>query len=404
MLNDEVMKTTVHNMRQVSQSTAPRIPSARNSSSSTFILHPSSFIIFILLLFVAGCTPRVETNYGSRQGPGPTESVNGTAVLSEMFTRAGHKVYSWHFLSPRLQERADCIVWIPDDYAPPSPQVRKWLEDWLCDKPNRTLIYVGRDFDAGPYYWKQVAPTAPPAQTALAQGELSFEQARVSGDRARLPANDDFSWCTLDSTAKARSVRTLEGDPAWLADIDPAKVEIELESRLIPTAATKILLGSEGDMLVGSTPWQGSRLIVVANGSFLLNLPLVNREHRKLAGKLIDEIGPPSQKVVFLESRTGGPQIRNRDPSWGTPTGLEIFQEEPTNWILLHLAVAGVIFCFVRWPIFGHPRRVKHVNESDFGRHLAAEAELLKRTRDTAFAMTRLMHYRQLAGEMEKKT
>ena len=197
-------------------------------------------------------------------------------------------------------------------------------------------------------------------------------------------------------------MRTLEGDPAWLEGVDPAKVEIELESRLEPPPAAKILLASKGDVLVSSTPWQGSRLIVVANGSFLLNVPLVNHEHRKLAGKLIDEIGPPGQKVVFLESGSGGPPIRDKDPTLGSPTGLEIFNLWPTNWILLHLAAVGVIFCFVRWPIFGRPRRVKRVAASDFGRHIAAEAELLKRSGDRTYATARLMHYRQLTGEMEK--
>ena len=131
-------------------------------------------------------------------------------------------------------------------------------------------------------------------------------------------------------------------------------------------------------------------------------MPLVNHEHRKLAGKLIDEIGPPGQKVVFLESDAGGPPIRDKDPTLGTPTGLEIFNLWPTNWILLHLAAAGVIFCFVRWPIFGRPRRLPRAAPSDFGRHITAEAELLKRSADRTYAAARLLHYRQLSGEMEK--
>jgi hypothetical protein len=367
----------------------------------SFILHPSSYIL--LLLFISGCQTRVDTHYGQRQGPGPTESVNGTSVLGEMFSRAGHTVYSWHFLSPRLRERADCIVWFPDDYQPPAANVRQWLEAWLADKPGRTLIYVGRDFDAGLFYWKKVLPSAPPVQTPLIQGEIAFEQSRIGGQRSNLPTKEDCEWFALDSTVKSRQVKTLAGDPAWLEGVDPAKVEIELKSRLAPSENAKILLASKDDALVSGIPWQNSRLIVVANGSFLLNVPLVNREHRKLAGKLIDEIGPPGRKVVFLESGSGGPPIRDKDPTLGSPTGLEIFNLWPTNWILLHLSAAGVLFCFVRWPIFGRPRRLKRVAESDFGRHIAAEAELLKRSGDRTYATARLLHYRQSIGEMEKK-
>jgi hypothetical protein len=365
----------------------------------SFILHHSYFLLF---LFFAGCYTRVETNYGSRRGPGPTESVNGTSVLGDMFQRAGHKVFSWHYLSPRLKERADCIVWIPDDYKPPGVKERQWLEGWLQAKPGRTLIYVGRDVDAGPVYWNKVLPGAPAAQAPLISSEIAKETSRVSGDRAALPKNEDCGWFTLDSTVKSRQVAKLQGEPQWLDGIDPAKTDITLESRLTPPDDADVLLESDEDVLVSSSSVGQGQLIVVANGSFLLNEPLVNHEHRKLAGKLIDEIGTPPQKVVFLESGAGGPPIRDKDPTLGSPTGLEIFNIWPTNWILLHLAAVGVIFCFVRWPIFGRPRRLKRVAESDFGRHIAAEAELLKHSGDRTYATARLLHYRQAVGEMEK--
>ena len=81
-----------------------------------------------------------------------------------MFEQAGHNVYSWGTLSPRLETRADCIVWFPDDFEPPSDEVRHWLENWLFDRPGRTLIYVGRDFDAAPWYWEKVEAGAPAEQ------------------------------------------------------------------------------------------------------------------------------------------------------------------------------------------------------------------------------------------------
>ena len=88
--------------------------------------------LFILpLLASAGCDQDLDTTYGQRQGPGASLSVNGTAVLGEMFAQAGHKVSSWEVLSPRLKRRADCIVWFPDDFRPPSKKVRSWLVKWL---------------------------------------------------------------------------------------------------------------------------------------------------------------------------------------------------------------------------------------------------------------------------------
>jgi len=358
-----------------------------------------SFFFLFLFLLLAGCSRDLDTVYGQRQGPGASASVNGTAVLGEMFEQAGHRVFSWPSLSPRLSKRADCIVWFPDDFTPPSKEVRKWLEHWLKEEPNRTLICVGRDFDAAPWYWKHVLPDAPQEQRALVQAELSSAEDYFSFKRRYLPKSDDCKWFAIDKSPPLRQVKTLKGDASWLDGIDGSKTDIELRSRLTPSIDPdgEVLLRSGDDVLVSRNPRDESQLIVVANGSFLLNLPLVNHEHRKLASKLIGAIGPPGKTVVFLESGPGGPPIHSKDPAATTATGLEIFNVWPTNWILLHLAAVGVLFCFSRWPIFGRPKTCETANDSDFGRHVDALADLLRRSRDRKHAMERIINYRQRA-------
>ena len=56
------------------------------------------------------------------------------------------------------------IAWSgsPDDFQPPSPDVAVWFESWLATRPHRTLIYVGRDFDAAPWYWRKMEAEASP--------------------------------------------------------------------------------------------------------------------------------------------------------------------------------------------------------------------------------------------------
>jgi hypothetical protein len=157
------------------------------------------------------------------------------------------------------------------------------------------------------------------------------------------------------------------------------------------------LVRSGSDVLISRRHYDKSQLIVVANGSFLLNLPLVNHEHRKLAGKLIAAVGPPAKTVVFLESYAGGPPIRPDDPTAEAVNGWEVFNRWPTNWILLHLAAVGIIFCFSRWPLFGRPKTYETASNSDFARHVDALADLLKRSRDRAYAMERILNYRQRA-------
>lgn len=352
-------------------------------------------LLLLGLLAFAGCSSQELTDeYGVRQLPGSHQSVSGTTALAKMFELAGHKVTSWRYLSPRLREKADCIVWIPDRFDPPDAEMRAWLEDWLLDKPGRTLIYVGRDYDTATAYWRQMNRGAPPEQAQALARQLSDAQQRFDSRRRVLPTTDeDHDWFTLQGTRRRRDVRTLEGEPRWLEGVDPAKLEIELIGRLIPPPSAEILLGSEGDMLVAREVWGESQLIVVANGSFLLNLPLVNREHRKLAAQLIAEVGT-AKNVYFLESGPFGPTILEEDPEQGLPTGLEVFMIYPFNQILLHLALVGVLFGFARYWIFGIPREDRSEHESDFGEHVTALGKLLEKTRDAEYARERLAHYR----------
>ena len=148
-------------------------------------------VLALALAWSAGCHKELQTVYGQRNGPGATESINGTAVFAEMFEAAGHRVSSWSSLSPRL-DQADCVVWFPDDFEPPSPGVVKWFEGWLRARPQRTLIYVGRDFDAAPWYWRKMEAVAPVGeQKAIAgvraEAEDAFQSARPQTVHGGMP-------------------------------------------------------------------------------------------------------------------------------------------------------------------------------------------------------------------------
>ena len=356
----------------------------------------TALLLALVCLLLAGCGQDIDTAYGRRKGAGVWDSVNGTGVLAEMFEHAGHVVFSWMMLSPRLRQRADCIVWFPDDFQPPSAENRRWLEEWLEEKPGRTLIYVGRDFDAAGWYWRRMEPDAPADQQDEVRRRKTEAETDFRLEFRQTPASEDCEWFTVEGQHHYRRVRSLQGKRAWLEGIDPVQLEIELNGRLLPPAGAEVLLESEGDVLISRQRFQGSQLIVVTNGSFLMNLPLVNHEHRKLAARLIDEAGSPRQTVVFLESGAGGPPILDEDLLAGAPTGMEIFNIWPTNWILLQLSLVGILFCFLRFPIFGRPLEPEPEGASDFGKHIEAMGELLERSQDTAYAMTRLQHYQQV--------
>ncbi len=352
-------------------------------------------VAIFLLVKLVGRGDGIDTDYGRRSGVQGGASVNGTAVLAGMFEAAGHRVSSAGRLSPRVFEKADCIVWAPDDFQPPTAEVRQWFDQWWADMPDRTLIYIGRDYDAAPDYWRAVVNSA----AAQDQVEMKRRQAAAQNDfltaRARMPASDDCGWFTGERQRRHRVVQTLAGKPDWLSGVDPAKAQIELNGRLVPPAGAETWLQSQADVLVSRQEMEDGQLILVANGSLVLNEPLVNHENRKLAGKLVEAIGPPRQHVVFLESGPGGPPVWNEEPREQQRTGLDILGIWPFSLIFLQLVAVGLMFCYSRYPIFGRPRPLEAPALADFGRHVAAMGTLLERTRDRAYALNRVAHYQQ---------
>ncbi len=348
-----------------------------------------------LLALGGGCADReLETSYGRQQRPLNTASVNGTDVLAGMFSRAGHEVISRRTLITSDMQSVHTIVWFPDDFAAPDADVCKWFDAWLSGRAGRTLIYVGRDFDAAPLYWQKMAPLAPQDQQAAFRAHAS-QAAFQAGAHAE--ADEDelvCDWFKIESGSR-RDVRELAGP--WSKGIQAAQTEIEVRSKLVPLGSTRRLLTSVDDVLVARNDrlrWNQSQLILVDNGSFLLNLPLVNHEHRKLAGRLIEAAGPAG-KVVFLESGPGGPPV---DPLRSDNSLWKVFGAWPLNAVLLHFAVLGIIFCFARWPIFGRPRVPPAESTSDFVHHVDAIGELLRRTKDRKYALGKLAEIENMGG------
>jgi hypothetical protein len=419
--------------------------------------------LWVGVLLLAGCggTPELGTEYGQRQSPRAAGSVNGVGVLADMFEDQGHRITTWHRLSPRIREN-NVIVWAPDDFSPPSPEARRFLEAWLSEEDDRTLVYIGRDYDAAIEYWNSVLPGAPPDEAEAIERRLARSRSEFDSARAALPAKEYARWFLLDNTQPRREVRQLSG--SWVeqlngaqAGLDATKSQIEIRSRLkipsdgdIPAAERgdlefTPLLASGADALVtrvtfaddyepepGGEPdpaepmpddtytdWyeddydpgpSNSQILVVTNGSFLLNLPLVNHQHRLLAGKLIEECeGYEALQVAVLES---GPDVPVYDREPQSPSYLDLLRKWPMNVILLHALGLGVLFCFVFYPIFGRPveRTVLRVEQgvpifagigsestgpSDFGKHIDALGEMMARTQEQQYAQARLDHYQQ---------
>jgi hypothetical protein len=386
--------------------------------------------LVVLVLLLAGLilnalgffSPPRETlpvAYGQRRGYMGSRSVNGTAVLAGMFEKAGHKVRSATRLSPNVK-KADVIVWAPNDYEPPTKDQREWLENWLGDGYGRMVIYIGRDYDAAPDYWRDVKPNAPPGEQQNYEKNLAGAEAIYNSHREPPKAPEYARWFTRRDDGKTKRVTKLSGP--WAEGIDASKVNIPVRSRLDvavvadrpakdtqPLLSAQVLLDSDAGPLVTELTEasfiEGS-IVIVQNGAFTLNYPLVNHEHRKLAAKLVAHVNEYSESgdVVFIESGRGGPTILEKEPPESEAGGLAFLHVWPLNAVVLHLTLAGIVLCFAVAMIFGRPRELPTTGISDFGRHVAALGRVLAQSKDRAYAQARLAQYRDQAQRASGKS
>jgi len=376
-----------------------------------------------LAVLAAGCGLRdIDRTYGRRRGAEGEASVNGTGVLARMFELAGAKVQTRSYLSPSA-DNFDVIVWFPDDFQPPRDEPLKFLEEWLYRGRAKTLVYVGRDYDAAIDYWQKVLPTAPPEQGVEVLRRLAQTRAEHARARRATPDAKDGRWFRIRRDAPRvyigrRQETTVPLRGPWAADgrLQPAELDLVVDTRLEPLTSPSQddyggQLNAEIWLAAGTVPlvWRitnpswndgqdDGQIIVVNNGSFLLNLPLVEHEHRKLAAQLIAACGPAPKKVLFLESGAAGVTVHDEEPGTRYPTGFEAFTVWPLNAILLHFVFLGLVVLACRWTVFGRPRQLPRPPVSDFGQHVDALGELLARTRDQTDAQNRLAEYRRQTG------
>lgn len=421
---------------------------------------PSVIVVVAVAMYYFGGrrAESLDSVYGKRSGSGATASVNGTRVLAEMFVRKGHKVRTISRLSPGINERADVIVWIPDSFEPPDKEQREFLESWLKQGNERTLIYVGRDYDAAGEYFQKIAPQLTPGQATTFKRFEAEAKADFDSRRWEMPKEQYARWFTARRDGTRHVAKNLKGD--WAEGIDSSKAEILVEGRLdppeekdrtsAPTVTTQVATPPANAKSGGKTkpktkvnPWlptptttvtsvdnpplpqfvkpllwsdedgNGSyqpqealvtritdeafgdgQVIVVTNGSFVLNYPLVNHEHRKLAGKLIDECSPGA-KVVFVES-SFNLVVLAKEPEETPGAGLfDLFRQWPLNAIGIHLTILGIMFCFAKSAIFGRPKELPGEATADFGRHVTALGQLMARSKDRHYAEQRISQYQQ---------
>lgn len=388
--------------------------------------------------------------YGESVGFDGVSGLSGYGTLRKLFQSQGYRTFTARSLSRSLNSM-QVVVWTPDTNTPPSKLARDFFDGWLKEgSGGKTLIYVGRDYNASGEYWKQMVEREPIGSKTDAfveemlvrlqdvQSDLTekvfarwFEVdpnqvgGRVNGlrgawseginvsethlwTRTQLQPLERDSTETVNEPASSAMNATDEvviGPTYGRATWSPDELEnVEYEEQLLIPESEILLSSDDGRPLVfrlTSERWPTSQIIVVCNGAFLTNGGLVPKEHRKLAGKVVDICGD-NEKAAFLVSGRDGPFLNDSDDPSYDGKGLEMFTVWPINLIVIHLALLGIIYCFAVFPIFGRPGRLKEREKSDFGQHVEAVGNLLARTRSEDFARERISDYFKIVRKEPK--
>jgi len=349
-----------------------------------------AFPLFLAILFLAGCGDGPETEYGSSEG----KSLNGTSVLRAILHGEGHEIEAAIRLNDDLEEWAEGIIRVAPYPGPPDRDEANWYASWLAADSSRWLIYVVGDFDSSPEYWKRVVEEL--AQTTERQAEEEARQSlREAADPARglapksnSPA-DSTTWFEVDSAWEPPRICTSLSGP-WASGVDAARVALTLHEPLKTNGGSVLLAGDGKAFAIEKSLRGGNRLLVIANGSFLLNEPLANPARSRLLASVLDWIGPDRFQIALVEGAyvLGGPDA--------PPSLWQLLKRQPSfRWIAVQVGVAAVLAALARAPRLGRPRDEPGVRADRPAAHAEALGALLARTSSPGSAREVIARYKQ---------
>ena len=254
-----------------------------------------------------------------------------------------------------------------------------WLKDGSSKTGTNDIAQVTTEFKIAAY--QEVPPTANPANPANPTTP-TVPPAPVIFNGNQPTGPNSAGW-TKQATTTATKTKT---------DFD---------------AKVKNVDGNTIVAIVQSKNWPESQIIVVAGGSLLTNYALTRTSNSLLAARIIDQTkgvvttdGLTIPKVGFLTTDWQGVSISERKPGAVVASGMELLTVWPISLVTIHGVLLGLVVCLMLFPIFGRPRKIKHVEQNDFGDHLDAVAALMNKAGGEPFARHRISEYfKRIRGE-----
>lgn len=350
-------------------------------------------LMALVCMLVAACarqSPVLDTRYGSCHG----SSINGVGVLVDLLRQQGHAVTCESIVFDGVLEDHDTVILVHDGFGALPTKTQEVLENFRKG-PGRgaRIVLLLRDFDAAIGYLETMEK-----RTEIRKDEETLERVQSMLNEVK----DRFLSATSEdvdvSEGRWFGLRTVEPNEirkeASLQDVVPGNfryagrkdsLDLRFRRRLeLPKNGRPIWVSGD-DVLLAEVVDNFGSVMVVANGSFLLNGAMVQSGNRKLAREFVERLGTGSRTVVLESSRfaSGGdesPQSR-------------LYTAWPNPFILIHLAALLGVYCWVRFPIFGRPIETTTSETRRFGRHVEALGDLLAASRLGKYADRRLQKH-----------
>jgi hypothetical protein len=351
------------------------------------------------IVAIVGCgETEIDTSYGQARG----KSVSGTGVFAELLRDRGHEVRTARRLNDELGEWARTIIRFAPYAGPIEQDEAQWFLDWQLARPGRRLIYVCRDGGAEAEYWSAALAALPgdAPQEQRDRIEARLESAGGWGSQLAPPGTepaDPEVWFSLDdSPGSPTTCSTLEGP--WAEGIDPALAGIPINRGLTSVSGVEVpLLIGDGRVLAMDWVWEmadgpddPSAVLVVANGSFLLNAALVPPGRRPLALRAAEWAGDGPRNVAFVE---GSFPLGEETPM---PSPFDVIRQIPElRMVAGHFMVLALVAALSRAVILGRPRAAPASGADRPRAHAEALGYLMSRVGAERAAVALLDSYRR---------
>ncbi len=355
----------------------------------------------LLLAIVSMTLPGLQaqdalpTSYSNSEA----DSVNGISVFAEMLRSYGCDVKNYQNLT-YATDQADLVIWIPDRLDAPNREEFEMIVDRYRENNWTTFMIVGRDYDAAVDYWQTVIELLPEDQRGRGQDQLNREMFNWKSMRGRTGRRDTTDLMRYRVRDRWEPATRISGELAEGVNGSETGIVLTGEpdfNRHYSRFYVEELLTVDGEGFVFSMEQSSAPyldFLFVSNGSLLLNLPLVNKENRKIAQNLIEYIDPID--VVILQS--GSTDITEGSPEVEKTSFWQWMGVGPFRWIIPHMMLLGILYCFCYFPIFGRARKLPPAKVSSFATHLQAVGALLEKTGKKQHARDMIENYKKRSG------